>query len=154
MSANEGAAAAAAVAVDNSVLIYKNMKPYFKATLPNLPVGDGESAIWQQAQADPNISMEVMREVLTEVRDLFGALTARSHRFLAIPAELRPAFVSMHKDSPLVRSPTIVAMSTLYENAADTTSPQCLVVATEVGDIFVLSPKNFAVLHKVSGSAP
>ena len=34
-------------------------------------------------QADPNISMEVMREVLTEVRDLFGALTERAHKFLA-----------------------------------------------------------------------
>ena len=32
MSANEGAMAAVAVAVDNSVLIYKNMKPYFKVS--------------------------------------------------------------------------------------------------------------------------
>ena len=68
----------------------------------------------------------------------------------ALPAEERAAFVAAHKDSPLVRTPTIVAISTLYENAADTSSPQCLVVATEVGDIFVLSPKNFSVLHKVT----
>jgi hypothetical protein len=48
--------------------------------------------------------------------------------------------------SPLTRSTVIVTIGTLHENKMDPSSPQCLVLATESGEIVVLSPKNFTVV--------
>ena len=38
------------------------------------------------------------------------------------------------------------AIATLFENTSDAQSPQCVVIATEIGELMILSPKNFAPL--------
>jgi len=150
MSAADGAMPAAAVAVDNNVLIFKNMKPYYKFTLPNLPVADAETAIWAQACSDPDISFEAMCDSIVEIRDNYGYLSGRSHKFLATAPEERATFIQKHKDGPLTRTTVIVAIATLFENTSDALSPQCIVIATEIGEVMILSPKNFAVIAKVT----
>lgn len=37
-----------AVAIGSSVLLYRNFKPYYKWTLPSLPIEESETDIWRK----------------------------------------------------------------------------------------------------------
>lgn len=64
-----------AVSVGATVLFYRNMKPYYKWTLPSLPIDETEQDIWRKLPTDKveNIPMLVDRlrtldeKVLTQV---------------------------------------------------------------------------------------
>lgn len=64
-----------ALAVGPSVLFYRNMKPYYKWTLPSLPINETETEIWRKLPTDKaeNIPLLVDRlrqldaRVLTQV---------------------------------------------------------------------------------------
>jgi hypothetical protein len=49
---------AVAVASGSSIFIYKNMRPYFKFTLPSLEVDEREDDIWKQVQQVVNWSLD------------------------------------------------------------------------------------------------
>lgn len=40
-----------AVACEDSIFIYKNMRPFYKFTLPALPVNQEEAAAWELAMS-------------------------------------------------------------------------------------------------------
>ena len=58
-------------------------------------------------------------------------------------------FIETYRDWAPTWTSSIVAATTLYHSVAGDKAPQCVVVATEIGEVLVLSPKNLAVLLRV-----
>ena len=66
----------------------------------------------------------------------------------ALPEEMRAEFVAKFCAVPLKRKTNITAIDVLYKSATSPGQPQCLVITSEIGEVLVLSPKNFSVLEK------
>ena len=45
------------------IYVYKNMKPYFKFTLPLLPVVEAEETIWQKFSEDTVTTVQLKEEL-------------------------------------------------------------------------------------------
>eukprot|EP00039_Didymoeca_costata_P006192 m.88180 g.88180 ORF g.88180 m.88180 type:complete len:598 (-) comp13150_c0_seq1:62-1855(-) len=157
LSASEGGYAASAAAVDDSVLIYKNLKPFYKFVLPKKPVLAEEAQFWsdlqEAAENDDNnhpLDIDGFKKRLYEVFLVTGTLTPTSHNLLGLQGDEARQFIASQKGIPLTARSVIVCLDTLFENSTDAKSPQCLVVGTENREILILNPKNFAVVAKVA----
>uniref|UniRef100_A0A673X1S3 BBSome complex member BBS1 n=1 Tax=Salmo trutta TaxID=8032 RepID=A0A673X1S3_SALTR len=136
MDQHEPRTPAIAVASGPFIYVYKNLRPYFKFTLPPLEVNALEQDVWNQA-----------REVTTTF-EMFSILTCCT--FLS---EL--AFVNLHKAQPIRRQTVITCIGTLKKNMADEDAVSCLVICTESKDVYILDPEAFTILSKMSvPSAP
>lgn len=58
---------AIAVASGPHIFVYKNMRPYFKFTLPVLEVNAVEEDLWRQAREE-KIDIGVLHEMIEELR--------------------------------------------------------------------------------------
>ncbi|XP_063058675.1 Bardet-Biedl syndrome 1 protein [Engraulis encrasicolus] len=155
MDQHEPPTPAVAVASGPFIYVYKNLRPYFKFTLPSLEINALEQDVWNQAREDM-IDTMTLKEMLEGIRDKAEVpLSVRSLRFLMLePQEMAP-FVNMYKDQPIRRQTVITCIGTLKKNMADEDAISCLVIGTENKDIFVLDPEAFTILSKMSlPSAP
>lgn len=138
------------VAVGPSVLFYRNMKPYFKFTVPCLEVDAQESDVWRKlsfARPD-NITQLVDQLRAMEV----SSLTITSQTFLNICGDQDridyikgQGEVELKKYSPISAMTKINRSSPAGEHLEKAIS--CLVIATENGEIFILDCQTFAILH-------
>lgn len=136
---------AIAVASGPYIYVYKNLRPYFKFTLPPLDVHPVEQDLWDQAREE-HISPVVMRETLESLRLEGAVLTVKSLRMLQLEASDLDAFVQIHKTSPLKRQTVITCLATLKKSLADDDAISCLVLGTENKAIYILDPEAFTVL--------
>ncbi|XP_066279675.1 Bardet-Biedl syndrome 1 protein-like isoform X2 [Branchiostoma lanceolatum] len=141
---------AVAVASGPYIYVYKNLRPYFKFTLPPLDVNPVEQDLWNQAKED-KIDVQVLKEMLESLRadGSEGTLTVRSLRFLMLDPEDMPTFANLHKHSPLKRQTVITCMTTLKKSHSEEDAISCLVIGTESKDIYILDPEAFTVLTKM-----
>lgn len=72
-----------AVAVDASVLFYRNMKPYYKWTLPSLPINETEQDIWRKLPTDKT-------ENIPDLVDRLRSLDAKMLTQASLNLLLRP----------------------------------------------------------------
>ncbi|XP_057316965.1 Bardet-Biedl syndrome 1 protein homolog [Hydractinia symbiolongicarpus] len=151
MDMNEPKTPAIAVASGPFIYIYKNLRPYFKFSLPLEEVNPVENDIWNQAKED-RINVSVMRDMLSSLREELGVsvLTVRSLKFLQLPPEEVEPFAAVHKHTPLKKQSVVTCMDTLRKTSNDEGSISCLVVGAENKDICILDPEAFTVLSKVS----
>ncbi|XP_069543814.1 Bardet-Biedl syndrome 1 protein [Brachyistius frenatus] len=150
MDLHEPRIPAVAVASGPCIYVYKNLRPYFKFTLPGLEVNALEQDVWQQAregQIDP-LTLKEMLEGIRKKADV--PLSVRSLRFLSLEAEEADDFVHLHKHQPIRRQTVITCIGTLKKSTADEDGVSCLVIGTESNDVFVLDPEAFIVLSKMS----
>ncbi|XP_041351022.1 Bardet-Biedl syndrome 1 protein-like isoform X2 [Gigantopelta aegis] len=145
MDVLEPRTAAIAVASGPYIYVYKNLRPYFKFTLPPLEVDQLEQDLWNQA-ANDDINLFVLREALDTLRLEGKTLTVRSLRFIQLEANDLENFVNLHKSSPLKRQTVITCLKTLKKSMADEDAISCLVLGTENRSIYVLDPEAFTVL--------
>ncbi|ESO96483.1 hypothetical protein LOTGIDRAFT_115648 [Lottia gigantea] len=136
---------AIAVASGPYIYIYKNLRPYFKFTLPPLEVNQVEKELWEQAKNE-NINISVLRDTLEGLRNEGNPLTVRSMKFLQLESSDMEAFATLHKHSPLKRQTVITCLDTLKKSLADEDAISCLVVGTENKLIYILDPEAFTVL--------
>lgn len=151
MDTNDPRTPAVAVASGPFIYVYKNLRPYFKFTLPPLEVNAVEQDLWNQAKED-KIDVQMLKEMLESLRNegSEGELTVRSLKFLSLPPEEMENFASIYKLAPLKRQTVITCMNTLKKSMADEDAVSCLVIGTESKDIYVLDPEAFTVLSKMS----
>ncbi|KAJ8309310.1 hypothetical protein KUTeg_014184 [Tegillarca granosa] len=137
---------AIAVASGPYIYVYKNLKPYFKFTLPTLEVNPIEMDLWGQVREN-KINIFVLREMLEGMRSEGVPLTVRSLRYLQLTdvADFE-AFVNLYKNAPLRRQTVITCLSTLKKSMADEDAISCLVLGTESKSVYVLDPEAFTVL--------
>ncbi|XP_063232588.1 Bardet-Biedl syndrome 1 protein homolog [Bacillus rossius redtenbacheri] len=156
MDLSEPRVPAIAVASGASVYIYKNLKPYFRFTLPSLEVNPFERDVWMEAR-DKKMSAEAVHEMLQNVRQEagFSSLSSRSQRLLALDRSRWHDFVAQHRDAPLRKQTVVTCMTLLKKCAAEEPAVSCLVVGTESATIYILDSEAFTVLHTASlGAAP
>uniref|UniRef100_A0A8C7SHR6 BBSome complex member BBS1 n=1 Tax=Oncorhynchus mykiss TaxID=8022 RepID=A0A8C7SHR6_ONCMY len=140
MDQHEPRTPAIAVASGPFIYVYKNLRPYFKFTLPPLEVNALEQDVWNQAR---------------EVNKADVPLSVRSLRFLMLDPQDTEAFVNLHKAQPIRRQTVITCIGTLKKNMADEDAVSCLVIGTESKDVYILDPEAFTILSKMSvPSAP
>ncbi|XP_069501037.1 BBSome complex member BBS1 [Ambystoma mexicanum] len=150
MDQNEPRTPAIAVASGPYVFIYKNLRPYFKFTLPAMEVNPLEQDVWSQAKED-RIDPLTLKEMLEGIRAKAEIpLSVRSLRFLMLDLPEMESFVSLHKQQPIKRQTVITCMGTLKKNMADEDAVSCLVIGTESKEVYILDPEAFTVLTKVS----
>ncbi|XP_003961258.2 BBSome complex member BBS1 [Takifugu rubripes] len=155
MDLHEPRVPAVAVASGPCVYIYKNLRPYFKFTLPGLDVNSLEQDVWQQAregQIDP-LSLKEMLESIRNKADV--PLSVRSLSFLSLEPSEMDEFVQLHKQQPVKRQTVITCIQTLKKSTSDDDGVSCLVIGTESCHVYVLDPEAFIILSKmVLPSAP
>ncbi|AWP18219.1 putative Bardet-Biedl syndrome 1 protein [Scophthalmus maximus] len=150
MDLHEPRIPAVAVASGPCVYVYKNLRPYFKFTLPGLEVNSLEQDVWQQAregQIDP-LTLKEMLESIRKKADV--PLSMRSLRFLSLETDDMDDFVQLHKQQPIRRQTVITCIGTLKKSTADDDGVSCLVIGTESSDVYVLDPEAFVILSKMS----
>uniref|UniRef100_A0A3P8Z8W1 Bardet-Biedl syndrome 1 N-terminal domain-containing protein n=1 Tax=Esox lucius TaxID=8010 RepID=A0A3P8Z8W1_ESOLU len=148
MDQHEPRTPAIAVASGPYIYVYKNLRPYFKFTLPPLEVNALEQDVWNQAREDM-IDPLSLKEMLDSIRDKADVpLSVRSLRFLMLDPQDMEAFVNLYKEQPIRRQTVITCISTLKKNMADEDAVSCLVIGTESKDVYILDPEAFTVLTK------
>ena len=90
-----------AVAAGPSIYIYRNLRPYYKFSLPQMPVNETEAAVWGNLKQKTLPVPDALQRLRDEKRS-GGSLTPRSLMLLSIvdPAE-RDDFVDLHRLLPL-----------------------------------------------------
>ncbi|XP_030074788.1 BBSome complex member BBS1 [Microcaecilia unicolor] len=150
MDQNEPRTPAVAVASGPYIYVYKNLRPYFKFTLPALDVNLLEQDVWNQARQDM-IDPMTLKEMLEGIRDKADIpLSVRSLRFLMLEQEEMESFVNLHKHHPIKRQTVITCMGTLKKNMADEDAVSCLVIGTENAEVLIIDPEAFTILSKMS----
>lgn len=146
MDTHEPRTPAIAVASGPYIYIYKNLRPYFKFTLPPLSVNSVEEDLWNQVKED-KINVFVLREMLEGMRADGTTLTVRSLRFLQLSESGDMiSFCDVYKNSPLKRQTVITCLGTLKKSMSDEDAISCLVLGTEDKSVYVLDPEAFTVL--------
>ncbi|KAM7381008.1 hypothetical protein PAMA_012038 [Pampus argenteus] len=150
MDLHEPRIPAIAVASGPCVYVYKNLRPYFKFTLPGSEVNTLEQDLWQQAK-DGQIDPVTLKEMLESIRKKADIpLSIRSLRYLALDTNDTDEFVQLHKQQPIRRQTVITCIGTLKKSTADEDGVSCLVIGTESSDVYVLDPEAFIILSKMS----
>ncbi|KAH8239968.1 hypothetical protein KR032_009857 [Drosophila birchii] len=135
-----------AVAIAESVLFYRHLKPYFKYTIPAQDSEDLELEVWRKL---PVMKQDTHPALLESLRNIDHAkLSRKSQRLLQLGEEQREAFITMHKDSPVGRGGSIVAMCLLKRISSDANPPSHLVLATDSGSVLILEPQGFNLVFE------
>jgi Bardet-Biedl syndrome 1 protein len=133
------------VSVGPSILFYRNMKPYFKYTVPSLLIETFEQEIWKKLPSDRPVNYAKHIEDLKSMN--LSQLSSLSQRLLNLPHDEVEAFLRENSEPKLERLPTVVAMTTIFKSIEEEKSPNCLIIATEAGDIYIMDAQSFAILH-------
>uniref|UniRef100_A0A670Z4D8 Bardet-Biedl syndrome 1 n=1 Tax=Pseudonaja textilis TaxID=8673 RepID=A0A670Z4D8_PSETE len=151
MELHEPCMPALAVASGPYIYVYKNLRPYFKFTLPLMEPNPMEKVVWDQAKED-KVDLLSMKEMLEAIRTTYISLTIFSllHRFLTLELSEMESFVNQHKFQPIKRQTVITCMATLKKNRVEEDAISCLVVGTENMEILILDPEAFTILSKVA----
>ncbi|XP_017296240.1 Bardet-Biedl syndrome 1 protein [Kryptolebias marmoratus] len=150
MDLHEPRIPAVAVASGPCIYVYKNLRPYFKFTLPSLEINPLEQDVWQQVregQIDP-LTLKEMLESIRKKDDV--PLSIRSLRFLSLDVNDMDEFVQLHRQQPIRRQTVITCIGTLKKSTADEDGVSCLVIGTENSNVFILDPEAFTILSKMS----
>eukprot|EP01029_Cantina_marsupialis_P027873 TRINITY_DN774111_c0_g1_i1.p1 TRINITY_DN774111_c0_g1~~TRINITY_DN774111_c0_g1_i1.p1 ORF type:complete len:582 (+),score=125.00 TRINITY_DN774111_c0_g1_i1:159-1904(+) len=140
---------AVAVGSGNFVYIYRNLKPYFRFTLPNVEPHAKESHIWDQI-ALGSMNAEQGCELLQNARDDGIELSNRSMDLLAkIDIEEQKEFIDSHKNAPNVQPTCITCMESIKRESDVHDAVSSLVIGTENKYILFLDPAGASIEAKV-----
>lgn len=134
------------------IYVYKNLRPYYKFSMPTLEINATEQELWAQVK-DGKINSFTLRESLQGLKNEGVQLTVRSFKITQVnPSEtaLLDAYVETFKDFPLKKQPVITCMGTLKKSSTDDDAISCLIIGTENCCIYVLDSAAFTVLKTMT----
>jgi len=147
--ANKPRMPSVAVAAGPFVFIYRNLRPYYKFSLPLLAVDEKENEVWS-AINEGKISIDELKDQLTAVRDSGVTLTSRSQDLLALDDPgAAGGYVAERKGKPLQQQTVCTCMEVLKKDLEDDDAVSMLVVGTEAGQVLILDPPGATVQYKV-----
>ena len=135
-----------AVSVGPSILFYRNMKPYFKYTVPSLMIEPLETEIWQKLPSDMPMNYGKLINNLKTMN--ISQMSSLSQKLISLCDDEREAFIRDHREPKLERLSTIVAMATIYKSIEEDKAPNCLIIATEASDILIMDVQSFNIIHQ------
>ena len=134
------------------MLFYRNMKPFFKFTVPSLEIDLQEQDIWRKLSFEKK---ENVPDLIAELKELvISNLTIASQLLLNLTDEQeRIKFIKENRDEELKKFSPIAALTKIYRSPPAggdqmERAVSCLVIATENGEILFLDCQTFAVLHR------
>jgi|TARA_B100000768_G_scaffold166959_1_gene170720 Bardet-Biedl syndrome 1 protein len=152
-----------AIAAGTHVYIYRNLRPYYKFTLPALAVDEQEMEVWKMTR-DGQLSPNEAWDELANLRDAGVSLTSRSLDLLAMEDDgagggtvdgLRTAYCAAQAPEQLQHFTSITCMGSVRKNMDEWDATSCLFVGTESAELYVLNANGSAVKHSVKlPSAP
>ncbi|KAK5645322.1 hypothetical protein RI129_006622 [Pyrocoelia pectoralis] len=134
------------VACGSDLLIYKNNKPFYKFSVPPLPISALEEDVWQKLCLATDEPYEKIVEALESIP--FSELSGRSQMLLTLPPSDIENYVYKYQNVELRRTCPITCMTTLYRNSEESTSISYPVLATEFGQLYILDSQTFTILHE------
>lgn len=147
-----------AVAAGTHVYIYRNLRPYYKFTVPNLEVDGKEIEVWESVR-DNKLSVGDAFDELANMRDAGTVLTSRSLDLLTIEdgdevAHRQEQFARANCEDPLVQQTSITCMSTIKKSLDEPDAVSSLYFGTEAGQLYILQPAGTEVRNKFQLSSP
>ncbi|KAL7021319.1 hypothetical protein ACKWTF_011841 [Chironomus riparius] len=136
-----------AVSVGPSILFYRNMKPYFKYTMPSLMIEPLEEEIWKKLSVERQANYEKLINDLKSTMNI-SQMSTLSQKLISLCESEREDFIRENSEPKLERLSGIVCMTTIFKNIEEEKEPNCLIIATEASDIFIMDPQNFSILHE------
>ncbi|VDO39820.1 unnamed protein product [Onchocerca flexuosa] len=138
-----------ALACETTILIYKNLKPFYKFATPPLEINKDEAEAWRQAEVGL-INATQLHALLMELLHKLGVmeLTTRSQKFLSSKEANRERTLELCLQCELVHQSTITCMTTLKRSSPEVTAIDCIVYATEYGYVYCIDTQAFTVLAK------
>ncbi|KAF2901979.1 hypothetical protein ILUMI_04215 [Ignelater luminosus] len=133
------------VACGSDLLIYKNNKPFYKFSVPSLPILALEQDAWQKLSEPDTDSSKIIENLKNTP---FGLLSPRSQTLVNLPQEDIKEFIEKYSSIHLTKSSPITCMTSLKRNSEDPLAISCPVLATEQGQVYVLDPQSFTILHE------
>jgi Bardet-Biedl syndrome 1 protein len=134
------------VAAGPFVFIYRNLRPYYKFSLPLVVVGEKESETWG-ALHEGKISIGEAREALGAARDGGDQLTNQSQDLLAIEEDGEAgAYVAACAGKKLSQQTVATCMEVLKKEMDDDDAVSMLVVGTEAKQVLVLDAAGSSIL--------
>lgn len=138
-----------AVASGANLFIYKNAKPYFKFTLPNIDLSPDETSLWEALKTDSVSPIDALR-TLSMLRERDIVLSTRSQELLSYDApEAQVDFIQKNKEAPLLQSTFITCMTCVKKDQESDGSLSMLILGTEHRGIYILDHTGSAILKKV-----
>ena len=127
-----------AVAAGPFVFIYRNLRPWYKFSLPQTKPHADEEAAWADMHSGA-IDVQTGKERLNKARDDGLTLSSTTQELLAIdePAAA-DTFVQEQRDKPLATQTVATCMETLKKDIEEDDAVSMLVVGTENGMVLVL----------------
>lgn len=98
-----------------------------------------------QLPFEKSATIESTLKILKSIK--FSELTLMSQKLLSLPPDDRPDFIAKNVERELLRSPTIVAMDKILRTSSNASVVSHLIIASESGEIIILDPHAFTVLH-------
>lgn len=134
------------MSVGPSILFYRNMKPYFKYTVPSLMIEPLEVEVWKKMPSDLPIHYE---KHINDLKTLnISQMSSLSQKLIKLPDDEREAFIRENAEPKLERLPAIVAMTTIFKGIEEEKCPNCLIIATEASDILIMDVQSFNLVHQ------
>ncbi|XP_055384123.1 Bardet-Biedl syndrome 1 protein homolog [Condylostylus longicornis] len=135
-----------AVSIYSSVLFYRNLKPYYKFTLPEMTIEPLEIDVWRRLPIEKPSNQQSLIENLASIDA--SILTVQSQKLLNLPVEERDEYIKKYADTPLQRLSVITAMTSLQRTSSDSNPPSCLVLTTEHGEILMIDTHSFGIIYQ------
>eukprot|EP00049_Salpingoeca_infusionum_P025369 m.18885 g.18885 ORF g.18885 m.18885 type:complete len:590 (+) comp7955_c0_seq2:93-1862(+) len=137
-----------AVAASDGLFVFKNLRPFFRFTLPPADVLEAERDLWINARNE-SANPQQLFDDLKALRSTGAKLCPRSMTYLAMDPDQRPAFLEGVREIPVKQKGVFTCLTSLaHKSQGD--GPQCPIICTEDGQIFVLHPSDFSALFNIS----
>ena len=143
---------AIAVAAGTHVFIYRNLRPYFKFTLPNVVLDDEEERIWNAvAKGEAELDPMAARDMLAQLRESGVVLSSRSMDLLRAdhPQQIYD-YCDQVRHIPLLQQTVVTCMCVIRKSSAEAHAVGCLIVGTEGKEVMVLDPSGTTVDFSVA----
>lgn len=135
------------VAAGPFVFIYRNLRPYYKFTLPLVVLDAREVQVWGELGAEA-VDVRRVADALSALREQGVTLSSRSSDFLAVDdhnAAARAAFAEKVKGKPLTQQTCATCIEAIKRNMEEADAQSSLVVGTEAGELLILDPTGTSI---------
>uniref|UniRef100_A0A0N5AN52 BBS1 domain-containing protein n=1 Tax=Syphacia muris TaxID=451379 RepID=A0A0N5AN52_9BILA len=139
---------AVAVASGSALLIYKNLKPFYKFNLPPIDVNKIEIEAWKKAKAG-ELNPKELYEVLTKLKDQAGVeTTALSDKYVSFSDDKLEDAFKRYTSMEITQDDVATCMTTMKKSSLDANTIDYVVIGTESGKIYCIDSQAFTILAK------
>lgn len=143
-----------AVAAGSYIFIYRNLRPYYKFTVPNIDIDSNELKLWNDMRIGlPNIPVtQQYSRLYTELKLLHQHGTVLTTRSIALLALNNPVdqqtFIELNSTQPLIQSTVTTCITSIQQSLHQPKSVSMLIVGTEHKQLYVLDSSGTSIIQQ------